>query len=47
MELKRTVVLVLAVSFSIYGFATHIHPWDYMACGVGGLLFGTGIGMEE
>jgi len=47
MDLKRTIVLALAVSFLIYGFATHIHPWDYMACGVGGLLFGAVIGMGE
>jgi NO-binding membrane sensor protein with MHYT domain len=47
MKIKRTIILVLAVSFLIYGFATNIHPWDYMACGVGGLLFGTGIGINE
>jgi len=47
MELKRTLVLILAIALLIYGFATIIHPWDYIACGVGGFLFGTGLTIRE
>jgi hypothetical protein len=43
MKSKTITLLSLGVIFIIYGFATHIHPWDYIACGLGGVLFGCAI----
>ena len=37
------IILGIGIALLIYGFSTNIHHYDYMACGVGGFVFGWGL----
>ena len=42
-KFNRIIVIGIALALLIYGFSTDIHPYDYMACGMGGVMFGGGL----
>lgn len=40
---NNILIIVVAISLIIYGFATNTHPYDYIASGIGGYMLGWGI----
>lgn len=43
----KIIILVIAIALLVYGFTTHIFPYDYIACGVGGFALTWAILMKE
>ena len=44
--MKSKIILVIGMVLLVFGFSTNTHPYDFIACGFGGFIFGWGLVQE-